>query len=249
MGIMHKPRPSPKTLFPVRVARQLMRQLVPALAVFMGIGIFSTPSQAQNPPNLSGYHIGCVNEIYSRHPDCVAAIHRYCEADNRGGAGLSQEVGQSQQFRRVVIQFHCFRPSWYGDAPLAQLRGLHAGCDQATKSQTPECMSAIHRWCEAQGRGGAGLAQEVGPASFAVACFRPSSYQDVSINDLRARHSGCDTTGKSQSADCLAAIHRWCSSQGRGTAGIAQEVGARVLGVACMNGTNRHEAIAQTVLR
>ena len=210
----------------------------------------SRPLFAQS--TLNQFHPGCDDLEYppndprprghpvfpdSRNPDCVAAVHRFCSVGNRGGAGVTQEVGNSGGTFGVA----CFRPSWYGDVPLSDLTHLHPGCDSLTKSQTPECMSAVHRWCG--GRGGAGLVQELGAGVFGVACFQTTSYQDVSTNDLRSLHSGCDSTSKSQKADCVAAIHRWCvnnrnSSPGRNaSAGLSQETGNGVLGVACFNST------------
>jgi hypothetical protein len=54
-------------------------------------------------------------------------------------------------------------------------------------------MAAVHRWC-ATGKGGAGLAQEVGNGVFSVACFRTTHYQDVPVAHLKTRllhDAGC----------------------------------------------------------
>ena len=115
------------------------------------------------------------------------------------------------------------------------LTALHSGCNALDKSRTAECMAAIHRVCSQAGRGGAGLSQEIGAGVFGVSCFNPSWFGDVSLETLRSYHGGCDNLGKSQSAECVSAIHRFCVSSGRGGAGLAQEVGAGVFGVACFN--------------
>lgn len=194
----------------------------------------SRPLFAQSA--LNQFHPMCsetrTRSELSRDPDCVAAVHRFCAVGNRGGAGVTQEVSNNLESGFGVA---CFRPSWYGDVPLSELTHLHPGCDSLAKSQTPECMSAVHRWCA--GRGGAGLVQEIGAGVFGVACFQTASYQDVSINDLRSLHSGCDSTSKSQNANCVAAIHRWCVNNRNGSAGLSQEVGNGVLGVACFSST------------
>ena len=223
------------------------------LALF-GVLFFSYSASAED---LNDYHPECITgtigmsppphpETIIRGSDCTAAIHRYCERQNRGGAGFPQEIGSKSG--RPIHGVACFKPSWYGDVPLNLLAAGHSGCNNIDKSQSADCMSAVHRWCAADGRGGAGLAQEVGPSSFGVACFQPSSYQDVSINDLRAQIGGCDSVDKSQTSACLAAIHRWCNENHKGTAGLAQEVGNGVLGVACLNSAGYSDVAATYVL-
>ncbi|QHG21038.1 hypothetical protein [Nostoc sp. ATCC 53789] len=179
--------------------------------------------------NLTALHNECNAIGKSRTADCVAAMHRVCSQAGRGGAGVSQEVGTG------VFGVACFNPSWYGDVSLQTLRSYHSGCDSLGKSQSAECVAAMHRYCYSSGRGGAGLAQEVGAGVFGVACFNPRSYQDVSLSDLANQHGECNSLSKSQSAECVAAMHRWCVTRGLGTTGLAQEVGNGVFGVACFN--------------
>ncbi|NEO00909.1 MAG: hypothetical protein F6K50_37455 [Moorea sp. SIO3I7] len=180
---------------------------------------------------LSDYHSGCNSLGKSRSPDCVAAIHRYCDKNSRGGAGLSQEVGAG------VFGVACFNPTWYGDVSVNTLRSYHQGCDNLGKSQAPECVAAIHRYCFEKHGAGAGLSQEVGAGVFGVACFNPTWYGDVSVNTLRSYHQGCDNLGKSQAPECVAAMHRYCFEKRGAGAGLSQEVGAGVFGVACFNPT------------
>ncbi|MEO1347996.1 MAG: hypothetical protein AAFW84_04235 [Cyanobacteria bacterium J06635_15] len=179
--------------------------------------------------NLTALHNGCNALHKSRTPDCVAAIHRVCSQAGRGGAGISQEVGSG------VLGVACFDPSWYGDVSLNDLEGHHGGCNDLSKSQSADCVAAIHRYCFSSGHGGAGVAQEVGAGVFGVACFNPRSYQDVSLSALSSQHEGCNDLSKSQSPDCVAAMHRWCVTNNLGSIGLAQEVGANVFGVACFN--------------
>ncbi|MBA3965064.1 MAG: hypothetical protein H0X47_04710 [Nitrospirales bacterium] len=112
------------------------------------------------------------------------------------------------------------------------LTALHPGCNANSKSREPDCVAAMHRVCSQAGRGGAGVSQEVGTDVFGVACFNPSWYGDVSLNDLKNKHPGCNNLGKSQNPDCVAAVHRWCADTKNGY-GIVQEVGNGVFGVAC----------------
>ena len=193
------------------------------------------PSPVFAQSTLQSFHSGCDAMDKFVHPDCAAAIHRYCSAAGRGGAGISQEAGQG------VFGVACFQPSFYGDVPLATLLTLHPGCNTPDKSRSPDCVSAVHRWCATGGRGGAGLVQEIGNAVFGVACFQPKSYRDVAINDLKSLHNGCDDPGKSQDGACVAAIHRWCNNRARGSAGLSQEVGNGVLGVACFDTTTYND--------
>jgi hypothetical protein len=139
------------------------------------------------------------------------------------------------------IGVSCFKPSWSGDVALTQLTRLHPGCNRLDQSQGPDCMAAVHRWCAADGRGGAGLAQEISNGVFGVACFKPTKYSKVGTSQSRA----CSSPGNSQSMACVAALHRWCNSAGPAGsvayAGLSQEVGNSELWVACVQSTKYEE--------
>jgi hypothetical protein len=225
-----------------------MKAILPTLAAlgvlaatpatfFMISPVFAEPRQEdfEQGNNLDRFHPGCNSFAKSRTPDCAAAIHRYCAIGNRGGAGMPQHAFK-QEFGHISVS--CFKPSWYGNVSQAQLTQLHPGCNSRDKSQGPDCMSAVHRWCSAGGKGGAGLVQELGKGIFGVACFQPTSYQDVPLTKLQALDRKCDGLGKSQSPECLHATHRWCNDNRKGTAGLSQEVGNGVFGVACLNSTS-----------
>ena len=207
-----------------------------AIVVLAGLSGFLVPSRSLIAQETGTLIVGCSRD-QSRTPNCMAAIHRFCSLESRGGAGIAQDVGPAAQGAFGVA---CFKPSWFGDVPIAQLKQLNAGCDDPGKSQSPGCVSAVHRYCAA-GKGGAGLVQEVGNGVFAVACFQTSHYQDVPVVNLKTLSSGCDDVGKSQQQDCVTAIHRWCVNNGKGTGGLSQEVGNGVLGVACFTGTTHSD--------
>lgn len=179
---------------------------------------------APPPAPLSAHHGGCNDISKSRTPDCMAAMHRHC--NNKGADfGVSQEVGAG------VFGVACASAGWYGNVSVATLKQHHGGCNDINKSQTPDCMSAIHRFCSSQGFS-AGISQEVGAGIFGVACFRAGSYRDVSLSLLSSLHGGCNNLGRSQTPDCMAAVHRACQRSGWDF-GISQEVGNGVFGVAC----------------
>ncbi|OKH31232.1 hypothetical protein FACHB389_22045 [Nostoc calcicola FACHB-389] len=113
----------------------------------------------------------------------------------------------------------------------ASLRDLHSDC--TGDSRSAECVSAIHRACNLRSAG-AGIAQELGNGVFGVACFDPKWYGEISLSELSGHHSGCSSMGNSQSAECVSAIHRACNLRSAG-AGIAQELGNGVFGVACFD--------------
>jgi len=176
------------------------------------------------PGSLASLHSSCSGDPQSSH--CVSAIHQACNQRGAGG-GISQEVGNGG------LSVACFDTKWFGDISIDELRTQHPGCDSTGKSQSSDCVAAIHRACNVRGAGG-GIAQEVGNGVLGVACFDTKWFGDISIDELRTQHSGCNSTGKSRSSDCVAAIHRACNVRGAG-GGIAQEVGNGVLGVACFD--------------
>jgi hypothetical protein len=196
------------------------------------------PAEVPTPgKNLRAHHSGCNALSKSRSPDCVAAIHRFCADTRKIGAGVSQEIGTN------VFGVACFQPKHYGDVSLSTLKQHHGGCNDLGKSQHPDCMAAIHRYCHKNRGAGAGISQEVGSGVFGVACFQPKHYGDVSLSTLQDYHKGCNSLSKSQHPDCVAAIHRYCADKHGASGGISQEVGTGVFGVACFN-AKRYEDVS-----
>jgi len=174
--------------------------------------------------DLLCYHDGCNDISKSRTPECVAAMSRYC-GDRGFQLGFSQEVGAG------VFGVACRATSFRADISLNELIVRHSGCNALSKSQQPECMAAVHRACNARGFD-AGMSQEVGNGVFGVACVQSGWYGDISLAELSARHAGCNNVAFSQTPSCVAAAHRACNARGF-AAGLVQEVGSNVLGVAC----------------
>ena len=187
----------------------------------------SAPEPSKPVHALRSYHGGCDSVHKSRDPVCVAATSRYC-AEKCNCGGVSQQVGAG------VFGVGCFKEH-ESIVKLAELQEHHPVCNRISLSQSNECYSAVHRWCEATGRGQVGIAQEVGADEFLVACTDATWYGDVSIQDLRRLHGGCNEVGKGQTADCVAAINTWCNRNGKGTLGLAQELGNGVIGAGCFN--------------
>jgi hypothetical protein len=152
---------------------------------------------------------------------CVTFVGLMSEAQkvNQSGFCPSCDAFNEAQSRSV------------GSPTSGSLVTFHSGCDSGDKSRTADCVSAMHQWCTAHG-GGAGLSQEVGSTALAVACM-PGSLTLVPISDLSSLHPGCNSSGKSQTAECVSAMHQWCTAHGGG-AGLSQEVGPSDLAVACM---------------
>jgi hypothetical protein len=95
-------------------------------------------------------------------------------------------------------------------------------------------MSAIHNYCAAKGYGG-GWSTQVGPDFFVVGCINFLSKENVQISTLSALHPGCNSPERSQSSDCVAAIHRHCTKKHLPTqaGGLAQEVGPDFFVIGC----------------
>jgi len=178
--------------------------------------------------NITRFHLGCHDGVDLRGGDCLAAAHRYCEFYSRNTFGfLVERVG-----RNVYIA--CAQRAWYGDVSYAGLRTLHTECRGVADAAGPHCAAAVHRYCSNNQSLTGGLVQEVGPASVAVACFKPSRYNDVDYQKLDRLASGCRQPGDSGSLNCTTASARWCKGGDATESGLALEVGPKSLGVACM---------------
>ena len=114
-------------------------------------------------------------------------------------------------------------------APLMRpLSSFHDECNSPAKAKTSACIAAAHRYCNTIGMN-VGLPQFQTAYEIGVACLRGQAIHDVSYDTLRSFHSGCHDA---YSPDCIAATHRYCNSIGQG-AGVGQELGEGVVGVAC----------------
>ena len=60
---------------------------------------------------------------------------------------------------------------WYGEVPWKRLKSYDVGCGQARDLVSTSCISAIHKFCDTEHGGRAGLSQEVGRGVAMVACL------------------------------------------------------------------------------
>ena len=137
---------------------------------------------------LSHYHNGCVpgqEGGISPRADCVAAMHRWCDAHG-GGAGYALEVGNGRFGVACMaeLSYNGVSNEEMGRYPTAGRRPFR--CTVNT-SQSQNCLTATHHYCQDHG-GGAELSQEVSVSGFGVACM-PVRIYEGSLDKLDARHS------------------------------------------------------------
>jgi hypothetical protein len=172
---------------------------------------------------LAQEHEGC-SFPYAQSNNCHAAASRFVKKNGLGNAAKAQEIGKNS------FGIAAFQADYIATIGMSELRSHHSGCN-FPHAQSNECVSAIHRACQARGFS-AGIAQETGDQSYGVACLHAGWYGDISMSELVGHHAGCRFP-QAQSNDCVAAIHRACKQRGFG-AGFAQEIGNQVYGVACI---------------
>lgn len=136
--------------------------------------------------DLTALHPGCNDKSLSQHPACVSAVHRWCTKTGNGNAGIVQEV------KNGVFGVACINAQVYQDVSINALTATNRGCNSSERSQEPDCVSAIHRWCVNNGKGNAGLAQETESNVFGVACFQATWYGDVYLDPVPPPQGGGD---------------------------------------------------------
>lgn len=182
---------------------------------------------------LSELHSGCSSNAKSRYPECVAAMHHFCNRVTYPPRAAGEKIGISREHRDQRIGTSCVQAHWSGDVSIAELQRHHYGCT-IHKSQHKDCLAAIHRYCVAKfGQTFAGMSQEVGNGVLGVRCFRSTRKESVSAAVLRSHHQWC-TYPNSDSDTCFAAVNRWCNGFSY-SGGITQEVGHQRMTVACYN--------------
>jgi hypothetical protein len=178
----------------------------------------------QNRP-LRSYHPGCTSVQESRSPACMAAMHRFCYLNGKGWAAYPQEVGTDE------IGFLCAKATWYGDVAYPDIPNC-AG--PASNTQTAACYSSTHRYCDSIGEGGAGIIQELGDGVAGLACVPTPWYHTVRIAELAKLINGCNSPAAAQTPSCLAAAHRYCSSNSLGQGGVITELGRDEVALGCI---------------
>ena len=160
-----------------------------------------------------------------------------------------------------VAVLNCLEERIYSvSLPVATLSEFHSGCNEVTlnQSRSSECLTAMHQFCQKVLFNGEqptsghllGVSREVRDPVIGLSCVSACWYGNVSIGDLKNANNGCELS-TSQSAECLSAIHRYCSNRfGSQYAGISQEVVASggSLEVACFERTDIAETTPWNVL-
>ena len=183
---------------------------------------------------LSEQHSGCDSNYKSRSSDCVAAMNRFCE--KRTYPTAIKTLGVSREHVNNIIGMSCVRSELKWQVKMNILQQKHDQCNTVSKSQSADCLAAIHRYCMEKLRDdkAAGISQEIPAHShLTVACFISPKKQHVSFNVLGSLLSTCKSSN-SASDNCFAAASRWCVNAGY-DGGITQEVSHDGTTVACYN--------------
>lgn len=198
--------------------------------------------------SLSELHKGCNNDGLSRHPDCVAAMHRFCsQLTFISRPKVSSMLGVSQEHGNGIITMSCVGSN-SNDIKINVLRQYHSGCDRTSKSQHRDCLAAIHRFCKKELKNGAaaGISQEVGKDSLLVSCFMSARKESINKDVLKRDHDKCEYP-YSDSRQCFSAASRWCRRVGH-SGGITQEVEYDIILVACYDAVLTNDIFVHRVL-
>lgn len=121
---------------------------------------------------------------------------------------------------------------------VADIQASHASCVPSSTGVSGGCNAATNRFCAARGCGtvtGIGLlARDFSQDQVAVACLDASLAQtrSTTFSELQTHHGACLATNP-VSADCNAAISRYCTSQGLVTGYGPLEHAGDAAAVAC----------------
>jgi hypothetical protein len=152
----------------------------------------------------------------------MAAMHRFCYMNGKGSAAYPQEAGIDE------FGLFCADATWYGPVPYSNIPNC------AGQTQSAACYSSTHNYCDAIGRGGAGIIQEQGDGVVGLACVPLSWYNVVKISELAMLHDGCNSPAAAQQSACLSAAHRYCTSHGLGLGGVITELGRDEVALGCI---------------
>ena len=184
-------------------------------------------------PTLVELHSGCNTVARSRHQDCVAAIHRYCE--KMSDPCITYPIGISREHTDSVVGISCIAAEWAGKVLISELSEIKPECQQI-ESQNRNCLAAIHRYCKNRlGNDYAGLSQEAEIGKFFVGCFKSTLKENVPFSTMTELHPDCQFPANSDGPQCFAAASRFCVQKGF-SGGVTQEVGESEVYVACYNG-------------
>ena len=199
----------------------------------MGVTFAGTCGVSAPRITLRELHSGCDADSKSRHPDCAAAMHRFCQRVTYPSPittfGVPRENADSK------IHMSCVRSYWSGNLSLATLQHHYRWCAM-DKSQDRDCLHAAENFCKHRlGSQFAGMVQEVYPDArmMHVHCFKSPRMEVVSLEVLQHHLQYCQYP-ETDSAPCFAAARRWCAQFGY-DGGITIGSGTDGVFVACYN--------------
>lgn len=187
--------------------------------------------------SLIELHTGCSMDSQSRQPDCVAAVHRYC--DQVSYTNPRESIGVSREHANSRIGLSCINAFWYGDVSISELQRHHSEC-RLDASQGRDCLAAVHRYCMRYGDNFAGISQEIGNGVLGVGCFKATHKESLSVEAFLA-DNGCKFPA-SETDKCFSAASRYCTQYHGASGGITQEVSDGRMTVACYDASYSGDA-------
>lgn len=132
---------------------------------------------------LREIHPSCRGQADAQSPHCVAAVRRYCSAQQGLSGGLIQETSAT----RAAVA--CFKATRLETMTYNQLAPTQRGCTQASAAGQLICVTAVAKRCRNGNQAELGLPQEVGLRSIDAACF-PGRVHVVRLLDAPGRIDG-----------------------------------------------------------
>ena len=181
---------------------------------------------------LSEVHSGCHTNGRSHHPNCLAAMHRFCGRVSYPSAIHTLGISREHINRRIHLS--CVKSHWKGLVQIGDLSSVHSGCN-IHKTQHRDCLSASHRFCTNRfGGDKAGIIQEVRQGIVELHCFTTTRKETVRHDVLRNLNPGCQFPN-SDSDSCFSAASRWCNRYFGYSGGMTLEVNSSLIVVGCYN--------------
>ena len=184
----------------------------------------------EHPSTLTAFRPGCVRGTDSRYvwqPDCFAAVSDFCASSSCFAAGFGptilDDVTCTSADRRMTS--------------YSSLTALVPECTGRDVVTQPACVSAIHRFCVANGAA-SGFGPVDGDAtSITVACVSAATATVVtaSFARLRIEWPPCDGTTTRGGRDCAFASDQYCSRDLHRTGGYGPiEVNGDMATIVCL---------------
>jgi len=155
----------------------------------------------------------------------------YLSTINAKGNSVGLNSLAKSDISQLEALYECSSGPRHGE--YCPLRNYNSACNAVSKSRTPECVNAMHKFCSTKKILYGAISQEYGTSIITVACFGASWYGNVLLSSLKTHHSGCSSLTFGQTPNCVAAAHRWCVKEGKGNAGLIQGSIDPGFGVAC----------------